>query len=129
MKLNLDCCRDILFTIEAQTERMHMQLYDFLKLLPQYSELEIEYCLEKLYEAGYIHLICEPFCNSSSELFITAIEDLTFQGHEFLETIRSTNIWMKTKNTCKNIGTTSFDIIKTVATDIITNLIHQHLNI
>ena len=46
MKLNLDCCRDILFTIEAQTERMHMQLYDFLKLLPQYSELEIEYCLK-----------------------------------------------------------------------------------
>ena len=129
MKLNLDCCRDILLTIEAQTERMDMQLYDFLKLLPQYSELEIEYCLEKLYEADYIHLTCEPFSNSSSELIIISIEDLTFQGHELLENIRSKNVWDKTKNICGNIGSFSLDVIKTVATDIITNLISQHLNI
>ena len=129
MKLNLDCCRDILLTIESQTERTDINFYDFLQLLPQYSEFEIEYCLEKLYEANYIHLICESFNNSSSELLIICVEDLTFQGHEFLENIRSKNVWDKTKNICGNIGSFSLELIKTVASDILIDIVNKKLNI
>ena len=41
MKLNYDCIRDIMLTIEEQETPMDMTSEEFCQLLPKFSELEL----------------------------------------------------------------------------------------
>jgi hypothetical protein len=44
---------------------------------------------------------------------------LTWQGHEFLDTVRSDTVWQKTKKSFINQGVSmTFDLIKSIATDV-----------
>ena len=123
MKLNPDCVRDILFTIEEHPVFMRLSLDTFSEKLPQYTLTEIHYCCLKLYEANYINLsFYEQFPNK-----LRYIEDLTFFGHEFLENIKNDNNWNKTKNIATNVGSFSFDVISKIAINIISQLIKQQL--
>ena len=55
MKLNPECVRDILLTIESYPEPMNLSLCKFYAMLPQYTENEIYYCCKKLYEANILY--------------------------------------------------------------------------
>ncbi len=137
MRLNPDCVRDILITIEEYPEPMNLSLNTFSEKLPMYTITEICYCCIKLYEANYINLDFNNFSqlsasvlesiNNSSDLKIKSIRDLTFLGHEFLENIKNDNNWNKTKNIATKVGSFSFDVISKIAINIISQLIKQQL--
>lgn len=120
MKLNLDCMRDILLTLEQFNYGQiihHKEIEE--KLSPTYSESEIRYSLLKLAEAGYIkaQVFNEPgFCS-----WVDIIFDITYIGHEFLNSIRPQSIWQKLSPLAKKTGIESLSIIngiaKTIATD------------
>ena len=57
------------------------------------------------------------------------IEDLTYEGHQFLADIRSDTTWNKTKETAKNIGTESLHAIKDIAIATATTLIQNKLGL
>lgn len=123
MKLNPDCVRDILITIEEYPEPMELYINEFAKKLPQYSLMEVYYCCSRLYEGGYINF--EDLTNGGYHN--TIVGDLTFFGHEFLQKIKNDNTWSKTKSIATKIGSFSIDVISQIAVNVITQLISQQL--
>ncbi len=124
MKLNPDCIRDILITIENYPVPMDLIPQEFYKLLPQYSSTEINYCSKRLYEAGYINLVFisvpSTFIKSSNKE-IQYFGDLTYLGHEFLEYVKTDTIWRKIKSKASSLGCFALPILQQIASQIIVN--------
>lgn len=122
MKLNPDCIRDILLTVEEECGYNKPWIYYCdgcqPELLSHYTSDEISY---HIIQCAKSELIDGLKCYDSGEsLFIS---DLTPEGHKFIANIRSDNNWNKTKSILKNVGSESLDTIKQVATGVITSLI------
>lgn len=127
MKLNYDCIRDIMLTIEEQETPMDMMPEEFYPLLPQYSELEINYCCKRLHEAGYLTIYMQTLPSGPTGI-ITRIGDLTFSGHEFLADIRPTSTWEKIAPAIHKLGAASFKTVSNVASAIGTEALKGIIN-
>lgn len=128
MKLDIECIRDILLTIESQPDFVEMPSHDFSALLPQYSHKQVVYTCLKLYEGGYINLFLFTFPGGSSPT-VRCIGDLTFQGHEFLADIKPKSNWEKLSNALKSGGSTSLKTIANVAIDLGTEVLKSKLGL
>ncbi|CEQ14820.1 DUF2513 domain-containing protein [Paraclostridium sordellii] len=120
MRLNPDCVRDILLTVEENTGFNLDMSYPSENIFPRlisYSPEEVLYHIKQC-EASYLITKVHWFLGGSC-----LISDLTPDGHKFLADIRSDTNWSKTKEISKNIGTSSLDAIKQIATGVITELI------
>lgn len=54
---------------------------------------------------------------------IKSINELTFDGHEFIETIRPKTVWDKTKHIVSQAGTASLAVISDIASSCATEFI------
>ncbi|NFE73350.1 DUF2513 domain-containing protein [Clostridium botulinum] len=128
MKMDLDCIREILLTIENYDKPMQMFPQDFCRLIPKYDCNQIIYCCKKLYEGNYLNLF---FFNMNGLLIpepeIQLICDLTFQGHEFLSNIKADSNWNKTKEVASKAGSFSLDMIKSISTQVISQIVKSYL--
>lgn len=52
---------------------------------------------------------------------------ITYDGYQFIETIRPEPVWEKVKSTGKHIGSFSIDVITRVATTVLTSMINGYL--
>ncbi|WP_164995861.1 DUF2513 domain-containing protein [Miniphocaeibacter massiliensis] len=123
MKLNLDCIRDILL----QLENLEFDSYTTTSKLSEilnYSSDEIEYSCLKLYEAGYIDAMVIKTMNRFLP-GIKSIHDITYDGHEFLSTIRDNNNWKVIKDRAKTIGVFSLKTISQIGVSYINSLINN----
>jgi len=114
MKRNWDQIREILIRLEEATTTD-----DFLRLssFPQERAHEISYHVELLIEAGLINGHMSKTLGRGPHDFFVA--RLTWNGHEFLDAIRSNTIWQKTKSSFASQGLSmTFDLVKTVAIDL-----------
>lgn len=113
MKRDLDLVRDLLLYFEAKTETAGIQSSDVL--IDGYDETQISLHLNIMAEAGL--LICEPFRSSTNpDRFIrTFVFDLSWEGHEYLDTIRDPKIWKGTKSALGRIGNWSFGVALEIA--------------
>lgn len=121
MELNPKCVRDVMLAIEELTgltdsltakpvSLNDLCTYEFLQ---KYSDKEIFYTLLKLNEGDYIHL---DYSYASSALYKCDIKDLTMQGHEYLETIRSNKAFDYVLDKINEIGGgATIEIIKALA--------------
>lgn len=121
-KLNIECVRDIMLVIEDKPYKETYNISTLHECLPPYSDDELEYCCYKLYEAGLLELRIIEACRYNGYA-IKSINELTFDGHEFLETIRPKTVWDKTKSIISQAGTASLNIISDVASNCATELI------
>lgn len=128
MKMNPDCVRDILLTVESNDFGVHLTLDKLCEKLPQYSCDEIHYCCLKLDEAGLLEIISLRMMRQTMPS-IKTIKDLTFEGHEFLENIKSDNVWTKTKSISKNVGSSSLQALKDISVSIVSELIKSSLGL
>lgn len=126
MKLNPDCVRDILLTVENNKFGTQMTLEQLCVKLPNYECDEIHYCCLKLDEAGLLDVVSIPMIRQTMP-GIKSINDLTFEGHEFLADIKSDNAWNKTKTIAKNVGSFSIHALKDISVGVISELIKSHL--
>lgn len=123
MKLNIDCIRDVLLVVEDQPFGGELKITSIFKQLSNYTEDELEYTCLKLYEAKYINAITMTTLGVSGPQ-IFAIQDLTYAGHQFLDTIRSHKVLEETKSKITDIlGSASIEIISKVASSIATKLL------
>ena len=130
MVLNPDCVRDILLTVESCAFGEYLTLSSLEEKLPAYTYEELWYTCIKLEEGGYLHLTTFQQLNSPLPV-IKQLKDMTFFGHEFLNTIRLESTWNKTKHVAKKAGAFSLDslgeIAKGIAASAISSALQSHL--
>ena len=127
MQLTPDCIRDVLLELET----FHIGVYkvdSFQNFLLNYSSEKIHYTLIKLYEWSYIK--DKLIISYDLKLITFRVYDMTFQGHEFLEKIRSDTVWnQKLKPVFTTIGSMSLEVISSVANSAITSLVLAKLGL
>ena len=111
MKLDKDLVREVLLQVEASPDPMAW--VDIT--VDGHSEEEIAYHVQILDEAGLL----EAEELTSLDGYDWRAKRLTYEGHEFLDTIRDAAAWRFTKETAKNAGVTGikalFEIGKSYA--------------
>ncbi|EJO5347306.1 DUF2513 domain-containing protein [Clostridium botulinum] len=118
MRLNPDCIRDILLTVEESTDFNSTMCYpDDYELLSKYSNNEVLYHIKQC-ELSELVTKVSWFIDSACN-----IHDLSPEGHKFLADIRSDTTWNKTKEISKKVGSSSISALKEIATGVITELI------
>ena len=119
MKLNPDCIRDVLLYLEENlkvienhkfTEISLTQLQDALQ---QYAKEDIFYSVYNLHQ---IHFIEGKISDvSNMKMFYCEINNITWSGHQFLNTIRPTTVWEATKTGASKLGIMSMHALSTIA--------------
>lgn len=124
MRLNPDCIRDILLTVESETT-----LYNFLEIGPcnlpkqlsKYDASEVMYHIKQCEMSGMISIASWYLSGNCLIRYLTPI------GHQFLSDIREDNNWNKTKEIAKSVGSNSLDTLKQIAAGVISSLIQSAL--
>jgi hypothetical protein len=106
MKRNFDLVREILLAAEAQ---------DFHRTQPiapvGYSNEEIKYHIKIMVDGGLLQMKQHPKIDVPAPVF----DGLTWEGHEFLDSIREKSTWESVKNTLKDKGLAlSYEALKSV---------------
>lgn len=128
MRLNPDCIRDILLSVEETTRIDVMYIYELNERagtrLGMYDNEEIRYHVRQCDMAGLITGYQE--WNGGEYI---KIHDLKPAGHEFLANIRSDSVWNKTKKIAAEIGVGSLQAIVQIAGAVITEIIKAQLGL
>lgn len=114
MKLDLDCCRDILLEMESCGFNQSISLCELKKQLPQYPEDLLQYTCYKLLEANLVVGLCVDMDNLNIP-YIHQLTDITFSGHQFLAKIRDEVRWSKAKKGLSTIRDYSLSAITAFA--------------
>lgn len=126
MKLNHDCVRECLLYLEKNLEFASTidpnQLVEYLK----YGEKDIFYSLQKLQETGYIEGGISYYYGSN-QVYTQSnpIRDISWEGHEYLNTIRDNKVWHKTKKVTASLKSVPLSMVKTIATQVLIGLIKE----
>ena len=99
MKLDKDLVREILLQVEASPEPMGWVEVS----VADHSQEEIAYHVQILDEAGFV----EAIDLTTTDGYDWRPKRLTYEGHEFLDTIRDPAAWRYTKETAKSAGVAS----------------------
>ncbi len=120
MKLNHDCVRELLLLLEKKLEFSNdVDLLDIS--IGNFSEEEITYTAMKLNEAQYINA---KFIKDVSGQVYGEIYSITWEGHKFLDAIRDNQVWSKTKNALKKIGSCALDVVGRIASAVVVSQIN-----
>ena len=120
MKRDFDLIRKLLLSIEGEE----------VDLSP-FKEDQILYHKALLLEAGLVEGPKPMYSSSAmSEIPVKVfIKKLTWSGHDFLDSIRSNDVWNKTKETFVSKGLTmTFDLVKSVAVNLATEFLKGKIN-
>lgn len=124
MKLNEDCVRDTLIYIE---EHLQMNEYNRIKeisllsitkgLIDKYEENDIAYTVFQLIDANFIKgNINTPGRNNK---VVANIYDITWTGHDLLNSIRPQPVWNAVKQNAANLGIKSIRGLASLAGNIV----------
>lgn len=133
MKLDLDCIRDTLITLEKwlvlndELQFVYLSLEEICKSseMLKYSKPDIAYTLVMLKEADFINAIIDYGCDGICELDVFR---LTFTGHQFLDTIRPQPTWNKIHDISEKTGLKSISTIMEIADIILPETIRSALH-
>lgn len=119
MKRDWELVRRILFRAEAAQDHS-LSSSDLVDA--QHDEPSVAAHLVLLDEAGLIH--ASVLSAERHGALTGVVERLTWDGHEFLETIRSDTVWSKTMDKIrKHGGAATLEIVKGVATAIVKGML------
>jgi len=126
MTLNPDCVRDVLLAIEKQSYGSRLTLKDLCDTIPKYQIEDVAYTCLKLKEGNLLDISTSRYIGQTREV-ITAIRDITYGGHEFLENIRDNKNWLKIKKAATTVGSCSIKVLSQIAQTLIADLIKSTL--
>lgn len=130
MKLNHDCIRQVLLDIE---NNLCLDQKHFLKVIAAdtvntYGIDNVLYSILQLNDAGYIDTRITAIKAVKSEDSLVYIKKITWEGHKFLDNIRDSNVWSKTKKILTHFESVSITLISNIASQVITNLITKQID-
>lgn len=124
MKLKPDCIRDVLLYLESELE-VDLTKHNFTKInLEQlkdhfsciYNEEDIRYTVYNLKEIRFIDGRIND--GGSHKMMFCEIENITWNGHQFLNTIRPTSVWEATKSGASKLGIMSVSALSMISSEI-----------
>lgn len=125
MKLNYDCLRDVLISLEENLsispdlsfEYLYLDDIFNLKRLVKHSKEDVYYCIYNLEKINFLdgHI---RFADGGIPV-VCRINNITYFGHEFLQSIKSDTVWMKIKAKIKPVAGLSITLIAEIAKDVI----------
>lgn len=138
MKRDMDLVRTLLLEIEAnQNINGQYIISDADFTIANADRSQVQYHLRLLMDAGYIegrdllsdakergHM--DPLAIMKESGAPIAVERMTWDGHEFLETVRDNQVWQKTKGYLKSVGGVGIDVLKDVAKAVVKDQIKQY---
>lgn len=119
MRLNNDCIRDILLYLEENIT-YDIDCIGFDKLsdsLNLYSPDALKYHINQLYNAD---LIQKPYYSDDGP---DILNDLTWEGHQFVNDIRDDKVWRSIKEKCNSIKSVSMPFLVSMAPTVLEKLI------
>lgn len=128
MKINYDCLRDVLIALEEYLtlsddfgyEEIPLINFIHFQELSRYDAKQIAYCVFKLAEAQYIET--GQIYRSEKRIYCS-IKCITYKGHEFISNTINPDIWKKTTNIAKKVGSFSMSILSQIASNVISDVI------
>lgn len=135
MKINYNCLRELLIVLEENLQFSDgllglqypkLTFSEIIPLMPDYSAVDIAYStiMAKEAELIYVNIV------DAADCFRGCIyASLTYKGHKFLENIKSNNVWNQTKKIAGKIGNISLDIISSIASKLVQDLITQQFQL
>ena len=90
--------------------------------LPAYTVEELNYHCLQMIDADLLNAKSMNVVGRITPQ-VWRIFDLTYSGHQFLADIRSDNVWNKTKDVAKNVGSESLHALKDIAVNLVTSTI------
>lgn len=122
MRLNPDCIRAILLSVEEATDSERIFRYgkddNTHQHLTKFTHNEIYYHMRQCNASGL--LVGFTPCDGGD---LVIIRDLSPEGHEFLANIRNNNFWEKVKDISAKIGTPAMSSMLHIAENLATELI------
>lgn len=111
MKLNSECVRDVLLSIEkiARLDNSYNMVHIpiktiFADLSAGYRPNEVFYTIRKLNEGGYVEILNESKLPQFVDISEYYVIDITYKGHQYLNSVRDNNIWSKIKPVVGNMA-------------------------
>ena len=92
----------------------------------EYTIEELIYHLKRLEEADYIDVTIRY---ASNEVYIYEFNNITWKGHQFLDTIRSNKVWGVSKKVANELKIKSVYDLSQIAIQVSSNLINQYLSL
>ena len=131
MERDLDIVRDILLQVEKSDGYLTINdLFDIRDKQKdcKYTDKEIVYHVELLFAQGFIDGNIRRDMNG--DITDSSIDGLTWDGADYLESMRDSRVWNKAKSTIKKaVGSTTFDVVKQTCTLVATQMIKSNLGI
>lgn len=125
MRLNMDCIRDILLTVEERSAYRSMIFFPHVKeqaeRLATYSDDEILYHVRQCDQSGLLFGVRY----APNETII--VQDLRPEGHSFLSDIRPISAWKRAKEIATDVGATALDVMINIASQVTAELISSRL--
>lgn len=126
MQLNYDCIRDVLLFLEQNlkiSDDLFFESVEFDELLQSstlatYTKQDIFYSVLNLSEIEFIDATILWAEGSAHHI---SINNITYEGHEFLSAIRPPNVWQGIKSKLKTVGTISISLISDIAVNFISS--------
>ena len=127
MTLNYDCIRDILLYLEDTLEYTDNQIAmtnkrltigNIANELSSYTKEDVQYTIEKLFEARYIRIV-DIIHDKNGYITSGYVDDITWDGFNFLNNIREKSIWEATKDGAKKVGAMSVSAISMISFEIV----------
>ena len=130
MKLNYDCIRDVLIYYEDNLVMNYhynipeLSIRDVIGALSnKYDNTDVAYSIIQLIKSGYLD--GRFSYNTPRKEVSGVVTDITWEGHELLNSIRPQTIWEVTKENATKLGVTSIrgvaSLAKSVINAIVTN--------
>lgn len=125
MKRDMDLVRALLFEIEnAESELSFNE-----SPIAGYSLGEVAFTVELMYGRGLISY-GRVDRSAGGRVVMVGIQGLSWDGFDYLDTIRSDKVWGKAKDAiAKSIGDTSISVIKEVCRTVALTMIKANLQI
>jgi len=107
MKRDMDLVREILLAIEDGTTAFGDGTGEAHLPFPEQDVMEH---LRLMEQAGLIEVMSKPISGPIH------LRGLTWEGHDFLDTVRDPEVWKRTKSGASKLGGLAFGAIKDMAT-------------
>lgn len=122
MKFDPEIARDILLDIEELHQVNTPFMFpssDKFNRTNKYDLTAIVYHCDKLEEAGFLNW---ESIYGNNQFQMGLVNGLTYQGHQFLDSVRRPKVWRETKSRAEKVGIFTLDFISQTAANVIAEI-------